>query len=463
MGEMIPFNANSLYAQLQNSLKAWEATSLPIDALKGLLTIKQITGDPQGSLRQFIVEQIDALEKENKQHADLLRLRFFEGATIKEVAHERHLSRDQVNRQQRRAIEHLAELIYQKETALRQERLQDIQKRLPSRDYTQLFGNEKHKQLLAVTLLDPDKYHMVALVGMGGIGKTSLADITTREIAPSFHFADIFWLRFPQNNLSEPPSHYFVFNWVVSKLASHFQLEEHSDYHQFLWVRQYLNQARYLIVIDNLHNETQTPELFKKLEEFAVPSKILLTARVRPAPQSTVFSIMMNEIDLKNATDLLVHQLDAIGQRDKAAQVKEHMPEIYATTGGNPLALKLCAGLLYSLPLPIIIDEMEQRHIRDIHDLYAYIYFELWKGLSENAQILLEAMPLADDIHGASLEHIASVTKLPEKDVHHAIQELSQASLIEPRGSIEERRYSIHQLTRGFLLKEIIVWDKGPQ
>ena len=459
MGETIPFNTRTLYKHLQACLRAWNSSVVPVDVFQDLLILKQKTGDPQGSIREFILDQFEELEEVNQDHANLLKLRYFEGAIIKEVARELHLSKDQVNRLQRQAFQHLAEIIHQKEINKRQARLQDIEARLAAREYTQLFGIEGNKQLLKETLLHPDKYHMVALIGLGGIGKSSIADAAIRELAPEFHFNDIIWLRFPQSATSGPVSPYFVFNWVVSKLAEHFALEEHSDHYQFLWARQLLSQTRCLVVIDNLHYEAQSPELFKKLDEFAGYSKLLLTTRTRPPSLANVFSISMNEISKRDAAKLLKHQLDALGEQEKSTQIGKHIPTIYKATGGNPLALKLCAGLLYSLPLSAILNEIEQRHINDIATLYNYVYRELWKGLSASARTLLEAMPLVDDNSSASIEHLLSISKLSANDIHQAIQELSQLSLLEPRGTVEERRYSIHQLTNSFLLKEVIGWD----
>jgi hypothetical protein len=61
---------------------------------------------------------------------------------------------------------------------------------------------------------------------------------------------------------------------------------------------------------------------------------------------------------------------------------------------------------------------------------------------------------------GALPAQLAAISGLVEHDLWPAIQELQQRSLLEMRGTLGERRYGIHQLTRTFLHTEIIRWPE---
>ena len=75
---------------------------------------------------------------------------------------------------------------------------------------------------------------------------------------------------------------------------------------------------------------------------------------------------------------------------------------------------------------------------------------------------MLQAMPLVADT-GALPEQMQSVSGLPEAEFWPAVHELFARSLLEVRGSVHERRYSIHRLTETFLRTEIIDWPEDEQ
>ena len=133
--------------------------------------------------------------------------------------------------------------------------------------------------------------------------------------------------------------------------------------------------------------------------------------------------------------------------------------DIYAVTGGNPLALKLVVGLLDVLPLPRILPGLKKGQSGPIEDLYRHIYWQTWQVLSEPARMLLQAMPIVAG-SGALPDYLQAASRLSEAQLWPAIQELRQRSLLEVRGTIQEKRYGIHRLTETFLRTEIIHWPE---
>ena len=65
-------------------------------------------------------------------------------------------------------------------------------------------------------------------------------------------------------------------------------------------------------------------------------------------------------------------------------------------------------------------------------------------------------MPLAQ---GGTFTQLKTVSELTTSDLHQALEQLVKFSLVEVRGDIEQRRYSIHRLTETFLLTEVAKWQ----
>ena len=97
-----------------------------------------------------------------------------------------------------------------------------------------------------------------------------------------------------------------------------------------------------------------------------------------------------------------------------------------------------------------------------IDELYTYIYRKAWESLDAVAQTTWLAMPLID-ARCATLEAIASAMEDLETrpDIHqvrYALDCLVQLNLVDVEGTIHERCYSIHQLTRTFLQEQVAKW-----
>ncbi len=89
-------------------------------------------------------------------------------------------------------------------------------------------------------------------------------------------------------------------------------------------------------------------------------------------------------------------------------------------------------------------------------NLYTYVYRKTWDSLGENERRVLLAMPLMKE-QGGGLEDVAAVSGLPLDVVGDALATLVTMNLVDARGGFDQRRYTIHSLTRTFL-HEIAHW-----
>jgi len=121
------------------------------------------------------------------------------------------------------------------------------------------------------------------------------------------------------------------------------------------------------------------------------------------------------------------------------------------------LAIRLVAGQAVLHALPSVLKNLRSAQGRNVQQLYTYIYRESWDDLDDIAQRTLLAMPLTPP-SGAFPEQLEQVSGLPEDAVHDALESLVKRNLVDNRGDLYKRRYTIHSLTRTFLLEQVAQW-----
>lgn len=461
-------NLDDFQTAVHAALRAWGNLAGTDDDLLGHLQIirqeqAKANGDNPTSRRlaanQVLLNGIQLLQKQDPTGAKILSLRFMDDETVLMVANKLNLSEDQVKRRQRDAIGRLAQILWEQETAVRADHLHTLQAHLPPPSYAQLFGFERCIDELLSYLTTNDAPGVMAIVGMGGIGKTSLADQVVRTIMPQFIYQDVFWLRVNPDDAGasehDPAS---TLEKIINELAENLcpDLPE-TAVRRIACLRQSLKSRPALIVIDNLESEADTAFILDALNDWAIPSKFLLTTRVRLPASSAVRSLFLDELPPLAAAGLIRHQAQSLNLPDLAQASEDTVGQIYAVTGGNPLAIKLVVGLTAVLPLPQILADLTAAQITEIEQLYRHIYWQAWHSLSENGQTLLEMMPMAAGV-GIKPEQMQAMSGLSPQQLWPAISELVNRSLLEVRGTTWERRYGIHRLTESFLRTEIIHW-----
>ncbi|MBN1450229.1 MAG: hypothetical protein JW963_04365 [Anaerolineales bacterium] len=459
------FNIDTITTATKAALRAIQAGHLPPKNMLHELCICKATepapaDQSNQNVKDLLETAIQTLAGWNPTRAEIISRRFIQNKTAMNLAHHLNLSVDQVNRQQRAAIEELAQIIYEREAYIREQLAQNLFARFPPQSYSQLFGIDSEIEQLSRQLTSPDAPDVLAVVGLGGIGKTSLVDFVVRIIVTDFHFADILWLRI--NTSYHPKSkrqHIFGESELITDLSDHLLPSGIQAHERLALIRQKLKSSPHLILIDNLDDELNNPALLQRIIDLSTPSKFLLTSRVRPPRTQEIFLHTLNEIKLEHATTLMCHQATQIGLETMLPEIKAHADKIYGIIGGNPLALKLAIGLLDVLPLSSVLSDLTHSRPGDIEAMYHHIYSNAWDMLSQQAQSFLLRMPLAPP-DGTTLEHIQTLSKLTDAEIHSAIEELFKRSLLEMRGTLDARRYGIHQLTETFLKTDIIQWPK---
>ncbi|MEM7345672.1 MAG: NB-ARC domain-containing protein [Chloroflexota bacterium] len=349
-----------------------------------------------------------------------------------------------------------------------------VEARLEPLAHQQLFGVETLRQQLYEAVVAPDKPWLISIEGLGGIGKTSLADQLIRELIPTSPFFDIAWVsarqeRFtpaigiqPVNDTPEHPA--LTVETLVDLLLTQLNHNHQvglSAQQKLTGLNRLLKQQPCIIVVDNLETAADYQALIPLLRQLANPSKFLLTSRHSLKSYADTFCLNITELSQSDTIDFLTHEAQSRRLEGLAQESSEQFAEVYQVVGGNPLALKLVLGQIHTLPLNQVLRNLEQAQGRKTTDLYTYIYWQSWQALSDAGRQALLTLAVASP-RGSTIEHLLAISGLQAGALSQALDMLATFSLVDVGGDLNARRYSIHRLTETFLLTEVTQWPLSP-
>ena len=126
--------------------------------------------------------------------------------------------------------------------------------------------------------------------------------------------------------------------------------------------------------------------------------------------------------------------------------------------GGNPLALRLVVGQLHFHGLDQVLTDLTLARGKKAEALYHYIYHSAWKNLGEAARQVWLLLPLLSEPE-ATLTNLVAFSDLSSTVVRDALEQLVLQNLVICQGTLQERRYGLHSLTRTFLHEQVVQWQ----
>jgi hypothetical protein len=435
-----------LRKSLHQALKSWKN----LDFGKDQVLPKLVESMGYASISELLEKGIDDLSKINPLESHILFLRFKSDRTIISIAHELNFSSDQINRMQRKGITHLAQIYLKEGMVIKEAKANYLMHNLPTRDPAKLFGLDNAIDSIVNRVLSVDSPNIYTISGLGGIGKTSLADAVARIVLIRHSFADIHWIRYEKEIIDQSG-----INVLVNSLANEILPTEIDESIVEEALIQEFKSKTTLIIIDNLGSETNINLVIKKLSQISGKSKFFLTSRQHPSKDVQSFNYRISELSQEDSEKITVNQAENIGLGKHKQEIIENFDFIYSRVGGNPLALKLLVGLLEALPLGIILNEFKNTKLDDVISLYKHIYLLSWQSLNNKSKRLLLGMIQVSD-NGITFDNMVKHSGLNEIETTKSLQSLFNRSLLEWRGGLEDRRYGIHQLTHTFLENDIL-------
>ncbi len=454
------------------SLRAWHGkesvTLWPLSQLRlGLQILAEedafssMSGGKQAARNRAILNHgLYALKTQSPDSEELLRERFEHRRDVLAVANRLNISESSIYYRQRQAINQLTEILNRLEENARTDWRERMVARLDLPTYSRLVGVEEISQMLIDKLSEENEHFIIAIDGLGGMGKTALADKVTRDIIDQFGFEEIAWTTAKQTHLSslgrlkvESGRPALTFPLLIEKLADQFDIPDLPEMTQLKRqqiVKNCLNERACLIVVDNLETVADYRSLLPELRANQNPTKFLLTSRLRLFDEPGVYSLSLKELSRESAFELLREEASRTGFSVLAESPDEELQKIYEVVGGHPLALKLIVGQLRFRSLSRVLDRYEAGGQQSSDKLFVYIYQEIWETLDDDSKTTLLSLSQASET-GFTFEHIVSISGLPDFDVDRSLENLILLSLVDLSGNLQERRYKLHRLTEVFL------------
>ncbi|MCB0073937.1 MAG: hypothetical protein KDE20_20860, partial [Caldilineaceae bacterium] len=164
---------------IQSALRNWHARTDDDAALHDLhlfwRALAQHDGAPKRAANEVLYTAIRALAEQSPEDADILEWRFLDKQPVSYVANRRNIAESTVYVQQRNAIHKLADIIAAQEQTLVDEKLRLLDKRMAPPDNGGIVGQAGTIARLVADIDAPDTPWLIAVEGIGGIGKTTVA------------------------------------------------------------------------------------------------------------------------------------------------------------------------------------------------------------------------------------------------------------------------------------------------
>jgi len=331
-----------------------------------------------------------------------------------------------------------------------------------------LFGVEAARAKLDQMIRVEGRPWLVAIDGIGGIGKTSLAHDLVHSLLSSGRFHDIAWVSAKQEEFlpevglqatGRPALDVETLTDALLEQLDHPAGLSSSPQEKRVALTRLLKERPHLVIVDNLETVTDHQVLLPYLRHLANPSKFLLTTRYSLKAQADVYALSLTELSQADTLAFLAHEANVRGIGPLSQASATQLERIYAVVGGNPLALKLVTGQVSFLPLAQVLENLRQMQGKKTDELYTYIYWQAWRMLDAAGRQLFLSMPV---IPNGTFAQLATASELEPETLQTALAQLVALSLVQVGGTLEEPRYFLHRLTETFLMQEILEWQPSP-
>lgn len=423
---------------------------------------------PRQCTNAVLRRALQQLAQEQPMDAALLEARYIERKQVDQVAFELQFADSTIYVKQKTAFVRLAAIVQALEDDAWRERNRRLDAYFPALPATPPVGHATQLDHLIELLTGGDSPWLLSIEGIGGIGKTTLAVALARQIARTRCFADFAWVSAKPAILDlggairATPRPAMTAQTLVAELLAQLAPEAAQGLLAFperalKSLRNRLRDAPHLIFVDNLETiadlETLAPTLFTLIK----PSKFVMTSRRRLIDERSIYLYPVPELSECDSLKLVRREAEARNLPEVANADDADLRAIYATVGGNPLALLLVVGLTHIHSLSVVLRNLREARGLPAANLYTFVYRQAWEALDEVHRQVLLAMPLAS-MRGESLDFIASICDLPTATTADALHRLNQLSLVNVSGDLHRRCYAIHSLTRTFLQEQVAGW-----
>ncbi|WP_434685795.1 NB-ARC domain-containing protein [Pseudanabaena minima] len=326
-------------------------------------------------------------------------------------------------------------------------------------DVTFFYGRE-HELDILTKWIDHDRCRLVALLGMGGLGKTALSVKLAQQLQDKFDF--VVWRSL--NNAKTPSE---MLTAVIHFLSQQKETPDTTDTNALISrLMEYLQRYRCLLVLDNfesvLKDEAQAGayrkdfegygSLLRRVGEVSHRSCVVITSREMPEEVATL------EGDILPVRALQLTGLDepAAERVLEAKGIKAMSDDLHRLVDwyrGNPLALKIAATSIKDLYSGSINRFLEQKTIifSGIGNLIEQQYQRL---TAHEKQIMIWLAINREPVQPNEL-HSDIVPKIEQNHLMMSLRSLKRRSLVEHTAAGFTQQPVVMEFVTNLLIEQI--------
>jgi hypothetical protein len=315
--------------------------------------VRQATEATGGNLRlatnQVLLQALTQLAIHHTDEAELLRVRYLDANTVQLLAIRRNVAEATIYSQQQRAIALLTTVIHQLEQSAHSERRAMLENRLPPPTYSALVGVEHQIEHLARLMISSDMPRLIMLDGIGGIGKTSLADALLRVLIAEDSFADVAWISAQRQifhldgSLRQIPRPALTVESFIDELADivlpESQRQGLDRDRRLAALQARLARRDHCVVLDNLEMMVDAERLLSILPRLAGHSRFLLLSRHSFYAEPGIYHLRVPELAEADALRLVRQEARQRNLPELAAAADAELRPIHSAVGGQPAGL----------------------------------------------------------------------------------------------------------------------------
>ena len=326
-------------------------------------------------------------------------------------------------------------------------------------DISFFVGRRKEIEYLK-TSLSEQRFRLISILGVGGIGKTFLATQLVYEVADDYEF--VFWL-----SLREAPSANYVLSSIIKFVSENKKVEfsENTKDQIKILINEFFSKFRCLVVLDNVESilEPKTisgkfcqgyedyEDLICKVAEYPHQSSLILTSREKP---STIINLENSFPILNFELGQLIQDAEKILEAKLLAGSPQEYECIIKLCNGNPQILQILSSRIATHFNRSITDFLKDEEQLFIFGNIRDILNEQFSRLSAQEKGVMYWLAInREPISGKKLAKLI-LNYINKSDLYDVLDSLNRRSLLEKNS--EFSAYTLQNVIMEFITEKFL-------